>query len=419
MASPQMAPNGRKRANSAVDVGDAKRVKADESIVEYGRGSGPTRTDYNEVNGSTDGGSPESRSQPKVVREPSAAPSLPGTGEARPYLGDKTILQAVPASIDSADNVHKSAPKKVRNWQAFKKAASKLKEAGYKSARFEIDSRTSLTKFFPLISPDIFEQIPFKDCALEYRFEAEGDKPAGASLTAELELKGPLKRLWQVFSIVLGQQEPKLRVTGFLGLNLAEDQDVLIDSLTLIGCFIGCNIAYPTNSKLIRITSLGAAISISKKGDAVLLDAAKAAVLPSAVAEQVSTSLEVHNDLIGGMVESLSTPPENAKLSTGESEEIEEDDDAMSQGQEDEEEKTEEQPSSHINYSVFGVVELPVPGQPLALTVDLALSVIKGMLLFTMSPKGSKKAWDNVFGFDNIDVRILCPTTRFCISQQQ
>ena len=307
----------------------------------------------------------------------------------------------------------------MRSWQAFKKAASKLKEAGYKSARFEIDPTTSLTKFFPLVSPDIFEEIPFTNCALEYRFEAEGDKPAGASLTAELELKGPLERLWQVFSTVLGQQEPKLRVTGFLGLNLAEDQDVLIDSLTLVGCFIGCNIAYPTDSKLIRITSLGAAISITKKGEAVLLDAAKAAVLPSAVAEEVSTSLELHNDLVGGTAETLSTPPENGKLSADESEETEEEADAMPQGQEHEEEETEEQPSSHINYSVFGVVELPVPGQPLALTLDLALSVIEGMLLFTMSPKDSKKAWDNVFGFDNIDVRILRPTTRFCISQHQ
>ena len=351
-------------------------------------------------------------------RETSAAPSLPGTGEARPYLGDKAILQAVPASTDSADNVRKSAPKKVRSWQAFKKAASKLKEAGYKSAKFEIDPRTSLTKFFPLVSPDIFEEIPFKECALEYRFEAEGDKPAGASLTAELELKGPLQALWQVFSTLLGQQEPKLRVTGFLGLNLAEDHDVLIDSLTLVGCFIGCNIAYPTDSKLIRITSLGAVISITKKGDAVLLDAAKAAVLPSAVAEEVSTSLEVHNDLVSGKAETLTTPRENGKLSADESEETEEEDDAMPQGQEDEEAETEEQPSSHINYSIFGVVELPVPGQPLALTLDLALSVIKGMLLFTMSPKGSEKAWDNVFGFDNIDVRILCPTTRFCVSQQ-
>ena len=329
------------------------------------------------------------------------------------------ILQAVPALKDSADNVRKSVPKKVSSWQAFKKAASKLKEAGYKSAKIEIDPRTSLTKFFPLLSPGIFEEIPFKNCALEYRFEAEGDKAAGASLTAELELKGPLRRLWQVFSTVLGQQEPTLRVTGFLGLNLAEDQDVLIDSLTLVGCFIGCNIAYPTDSKLIRITSLGAAISITKKGDAVLLDAAKAAVLPSVVAEEVITSLELHDDLVGGTAKTPSTPSENGKLSTDESEETEEEDDEMSEEQGDEEEETEEQPSSHINYSVFGVVQLAVPGQPLPLTLDLDLSVIKGMLLFTMSPKGSKKAWDNVFGFDNIDVRILCPTKRFRVSQQK
>ena len=352
-------------------------------------------------------------------RESSAAPSLLGTREARPDLGDKTILQAVPASTESANNVRKSVPKKVGSWQAFKKAALKLKEAGHESVKIEIDPRTSLTKFFPLVSPDIFEEIPFKNCALEYRFKAEGDKPAGASLTAELELKGPLKRLWQIFSTVLGQQEPNLRVTAFLGLNLAEEEDVLIDSLTLVGCFIGCNIAYPTDSKLIRITSLGAAISISKNGDAVLLDAAEAAVLPSAVAEGVNTSLELHNDLVGGTSKALSTPLEDGKLSGDESEEAQEEDDEMSQGQADDEEETEEQPSSHIKYSVFGAVELPVPGQPLALPLDLDLSVIKGMLLFSMSPKASKKAWDNVFGFDNIDVRFLHPKKRFCVSQQQ
>ena len=67
MASPQMVPDGRKRANSAVEVGNAKRLKADQSIVEHGRGSGATRTEHNEVNGYTDGGSPASGSQLKVV----------------------------------------------------------------------------------------------------------------------------------------------------------------------------------------------------------------------------------------------------------------------------------------------------------------------------------------------------------------
>ena len=67
MASPQMVRDGRKRANSAVEVVNAKKLKADQSIVEHGRGSGATRTDHNEINGYTDGGSPAPRSQPKVV----------------------------------------------------------------------------------------------------------------------------------------------------------------------------------------------------------------------------------------------------------------------------------------------------------------------------------------------------------------
>ena len=68
MASNQMVPNGRKRANSAGEVVNAKRVKADQSIAENGGGSVATRTDHNEVNGYTDGDSLASRSQPKVIR---------------------------------------------------------------------------------------------------------------------------------------------------------------------------------------------------------------------------------------------------------------------------------------------------------------------------------------------------------------
>ena len=67
MASPQMIRDGRKRANSALEVGNAKRLKPDQSIVGHGRGSGATRTDHNEVNGYPDGGSPALGSQLKAV----------------------------------------------------------------------------------------------------------------------------------------------------------------------------------------------------------------------------------------------------------------------------------------------------------------------------------------------------------------
>ena len=84
--------------------------------------------------------------------------------------------------------------------------------------------------------------------------------------------------------------------------------------------------------------------------------------------------------------------------------EDEEEDDEEAED-EDEDEEEEEAVTRYINYAVFGTVELPVPGQPLALALDLDLSVIKKMMIFTMSPRGEKKAWDNVFGFDHFDVR--------------
>ena len=62
-----MVRNGRKRARSADKAVNAKRVKADPSIVEYGRGSVASHTDHNEANGYTNGGSPASRRKPTVV----------------------------------------------------------------------------------------------------------------------------------------------------------------------------------------------------------------------------------------------------------------------------------------------------------------------------------------------------------------
>ena len=67
MTSSQVVRNGRKRANSADNAVSAKKVKADQSIVEYGQGSVASRTDYNEANVYTNGGSPQSSRKRKIV----------------------------------------------------------------------------------------------------------------------------------------------------------------------------------------------------------------------------------------------------------------------------------------------------------------------------------------------------------------
>ena len=368
-------------------------------------------------------------------------PSFMAPEEARPELGKVKLVQAIPASADAADNNRrKSGQGKVDSWQAFKVAALKLKEAGHTSVKVEIDGDTPLFKLFPLLPRSIFQTLPFKNCALEYRFESEGGKPAGATLIAEVELTGPLRELRDVFNSVLGQEEPVLRVTAFLGVILDYDKDIMIESLTLAGCFVGCNIQYPATSKLLRITSLGASISIAKNGKAALLDVAKAAVLPSAI-EEKNRQLTAQEQLAIETAKVLPTSPENTKsiapLGTacsemledavikdedgveadeeeqeeeeqdGEDEEVEESADAESNEDEHEDEDEDEEKVSHyINYSIFGTVELPVPGQPLALALNLDLSTVKDMVIFTMSPKGEKKAWDNVFGFDHFDVRL-------------
>ena len=345
------------------------------------------------------------------------------------------LVQAVPASADAADNSkRRTGQGKVDSWQAFKIAALKLKEAGHTSVKIEIDGNTPLSRFFPLLPRSIFKTLPFKNCALEYRFESEGGKPAGASLIAEIELKGPLGEIWDVFNSVLDQEEPVLRVTAFLGVILDYDQDIAIESLTLAGCFVGCNIQYPATSKLLRITSLGASISIAKNGEAALLDIAKAAVLPNAIEEKTNGQLTAQEQLAIETEKVLPTSSEEAKpiiwhdttrlevvedtvMRTGDGVETDEEDQEEEQDGKDEEveetadaedneneDEDGEKASQYINYSIFGTVELPVPGQPLALALDLDLSVVKDMMIFTMSPKGEKKAWDNVFGFDNFDV---------------
>ena len=231
-------------------------------------------------------------------------------------------------------------------------------------------------------------------------------------------------------------------MTAFLGVILDNDKDVAIESLTMAGCFVGCNIQYPVTSKLLRITSLGASISIAKNGEAALLDAAKAAVLPNAIEEETNGQLTAQEQLAVETAKVLPTSSEDAKpiapydttssemLEDAMIEDVEEEEDQEKEEEQDgadeeieesadterdedgdeNEDEDEEKVSHYINYSIFGTVELPVPGQPLALALDLDLSVVKEMMIFTMSPKGEKKAWDNVFGFDNFDVSYAMAT---------
>lgn len=289
---------GRKRANSADNAHASKRSKTGNDLTEAnGESEAVGRTHRRRKRNASVSASDSTKKQ-KLERpngssrqENSDDITIKAISGARPDLGESKIVQAVSASAEAADNEREFGQKKVNSLEAFKIAALKFKEAGHTSVKIEIDEKTPLFNFFPLLPQSIFRSIPFKNCALEYRFNTEGDKPAGASLVAEIELKGPLGELWEVFNTVLGQEEPVLRVTAFLGVILEHDKDVAIESLTLAGCFIGCNIQYPTDSKLLRITSLGATISITKDGEAVLLDAAKAAVLPNIVGEKVSSGL--------------------------------------------------------------------------------------------------------------------------------
>ncbi|KAL8821966.1 MAG: hypothetical protein Q9191_007208, partial [Dirinaria sp. TL-2023a] len=430
---------GRKRANSADQARTLKRPKADHEATKVNGNKASRQTPRNRRNRDTSVSAQVSQKKPKVdkhdasnekSKESGGEPSFVPPKEARPELGTVKLVQAVPASAEAADNRKgKTGQGKVDSWQAFKAAALKLREAGHTSVKIEIDENTPLFKFFPLLPRRVFDTLPFKNCALEYRFESEGGKPAGASLIAEVELSGPLGRLSDVFTSVLGQEESVFRVTAFLGVVLDYDKDIAIESLTLAGCFVGCNIQYPAASKLLRITSLGASISIAKNGEAGLLDAAKAAILPNPVEENVAGKITAQEQLA---IETATTQPTSiedtkpiathditrpeviedvimkikdeieAEEEDGEVEEVEESTDAEADDEDDGDED-EEKVSHYINYSIFGTVELPVPGQPLALALDLDVSVVKDMMVLTMSPKGEKKAWDNVFGFDNFD----------------
>ena len=272
----QTARAGRKRANSADHANALKRSRGGGKTNGTGGesyASGTTRRGGRKRDANVDpDDSPKKR---KIKRQNGISKQEIGDDsaskapfEARPDLGPSKLVQAVPTSASAADSQPErdNGQGKVSSWQAFKLAALKLKEAGHTSVKIEIDEKTPLYKFFPLLPRSIFRSIPFKNCALEYRFDSEGDKPAGASLVAEIELKGPLGELVDVFKSVLGQKESVLRVSAFLGVTpLDYDKDVEIESLSMAGCFLGCNIQYPADTKLIRITSLGATIGTVRR----------------------------------------------------------------------------------------------------------------------------------------------------------
>ena len=347
-------------------------------------------------------------------------------GDAKLDLGDKHVMQAIPPTREYATNIPGLSTESVNSWETFKLAALRLRDHGNKSVVLAIDGTTPLTKFFPLLPKIVFENIPFTNCALDYRFDDEDGKSAGASLVADIKLQGPLQDLSRVFSTVLGQEEPILRVSAYLGTIL--DIDVVIDSLTLVGCFIGCNRFFPINSKVLQITSLGATISISRSGESFLMDAPKAALLPDVIAETLGSSPALQESVAGNFIPAINgtnalAEPNvigngaldkdsitvNGKIGKALEEKLAHEaiDHSKVGAQVKNEKEDVQQVRKYIKYCIFGSVELAVPGHVLPFSLDLDLSVSKELYLFTMAPKGPKHAWNDVFGFENIDVCLL------------
>ena len=113
----------------------------------------------------------------------------------------------------------------------------------------------------------------------------------------------------------LGQREPVLRVTAFLGATLSADGDEEIDSFSLGGCIFGCNLHYPADWKLIWITSLGATISTSMKGEAVVLNDATAALSPTTMPELGRVPLALQGAPTGDTAMTQCTLAEDNKVS--------------------------------------------------------------------------------------------------------
>lgn len=185
------------------------------------------------------------------------APELIETGQ--------TYIQAVPP-VRFSDNI-KDGPQErykaaVKNWKELRQNAVELKSQGQKVVNFEVDESVPLSDFFPGLPQKTFGGISFRESSFEYRFEATESQPAGAYLLTEVDLKGALNEILEVFETLLDKAEPVLRLSAYVGAVFDDEKEINFDSLSLIGLLIGCNIEYPPN--LLTISQLGATLTIKK-----------------------------------------------------------------------------------------------------------------------------------------------------------
>jgi len=128
--------------------------------------------------------------------------------------------------------------------------------------KFEVDEYVPLSDFFPGLPKKIFGGISFRKSSFEYRFEATEGQAAGAYLLTEVDLKGALIEILEVFETLLDKAESVLRLSAYIGAVFDDDEKINLDSLSLTGLLIGCNIEYPPN--LLTISQLGATLTINK-----------------------------------------------------------------------------------------------------------------------------------------------------------
>ena len=140
------------------------------------------------------------------------APELTETGQ--------TYIQAVPP-VRLADNI-KDGPQErykavVKSWEELRKNALELKSQGQKVVKFEVDESVPLSEFFPGLPQKTFGGISFRESSFEYRFEAIESQAAGAYLLTEVDLKGALNEILEVFDTLLDKAEPVLRLSAYVG----------------------------------------------------------------------------------------------------------------------------------------------------------------------------------------------------------
>lgn len=189
------------------------------------------------------------------------------TQEHAPELFESGLkyLQAV-APIELANSVKDELQGRyqaaIKSWEEFKKYALELRSQGHKVVKFEIDDSVALSNFFPELPKEIFRGINFRKSAFEYRFEATEGKAAGAYPVTEVDLKGILNEILEVFETLLEKAEPVLRLSAYVGAVFDDNDKLTFESLSLTGLLVGCNIEYPRN--LLTISQLGATLTIKK-----------------------------------------------------------------------------------------------------------------------------------------------------------